>query len=214
MFSLHNTLRILLIASVITGLLSANLAASNLWSSNIWNDPSIRGPFIDGVEAMVESMRRTPPTQAPFSAAPDLQSWQRSATPFSSNDPWLDGLPYDKHFDPDFFQIPAEALLRGRWIGQMGDGLWIERGWIRFYRGNDHRDGRFQIRGGLMAVALQKTQQVIYFQFAVQDDYLVLRNAAGTRFLYQRFRERSADEQLQPYSEQQDSEDPFNRSDR
>jgi hypothetical protein len=189
------------IVSLMLGCLSLPLSASA-----IWNDPTIRGPLMDGVGAMLDSMRNTSPaplSTTPLSATtPSLQSWQRSATPFPSNDPWLAGLPYDQHFDQSFFQIPATALLRGRWIGQQGDGLWIERGWVRFYRGDDYQDGRYQIRDSVLAVALQKTQQVLYFQFAVRDDMLVLRSAAGTTFLYQRFRERLPDEELEPYSEQ------------
>ena len=159
-----------------------------------WDRPSLREPFMDGVEAMIDSMRDNPPSRDGYYRYGNrygrfnwLDPDQR--TPFPSNDPWLDDLPLGNTDDSPFFRISPTAQIRGRWLGQYGDGLWIKSSWIRFYNNDDYRDAKIRVSGSYIYVGFEWTRRVIKFEYAVEDDILALRDTYGRTYLYQRFEE-------------------------
>ena len=116
-------------------LITLSLLVPQLQAASAWDRPSMREPFIDGVEAMLDSMRKNPPYKDPGygygSRLGRLNWFGYNPSPFPSDDPWLDEMPLGNQEDSPFFRISPMAQIRGRWLGQFGDGLWIKSGWIR-----------------------------------------------------------------------------------
>lgn len=172
-------------------LLITLLLISQIATAAFWDRPSMREPFIDGMEAMVDSMRDNPPDKDNYGRFGQRYNWldPEPDTPFPSSDPWLEELPLGKAEDSPFFRIPDSVKIRGRWLGQYGDGLWIKAGWIRIYRNDDYRDGRYRIKGNTLYIGFESTRTVVPFEYAIEDDLLALRDKYGRTYLYQRFDE-------------------------
>ena len=190
--------------------ISAPLAAT----SYDWPWPEADSPYVTGMQAMLDAIRDKDGENGWRSRHYDRRAgrynpWTgRYRSPFPDDDPWAEsGIPYDELPESRFkaFIKPSpSSLLRGRWVGQAGDGLWIQHGWVRFYKGDDYVDARIIIKKDVFYAGFPSTGRVKRFYYQRHEDLLAIEDYYGQRYYYQKFEEKEYDDSSDKQSDSDD----------
>lgn len=98
----------------------------------------------------------------------------------------LMGLPSVFEFFPPLPLAPSPPTkLEGWWLGNSGEVLAFKRDHFRIYIDPDHyREGQFQVIDWQMAMTDPDSRTVRQYDFALQRNYLALRDEEGDTLYY------------------------------
>jgi len=98
-----------------------------------------------------------------------------------------DGMRMPKDIGTGLFPGSLGTPLEGIWEGRGGELLIVQGNRFRIYPGNaGYIDGYFQLRGERLAMYNPKNANIRPFEYAESEGRLVLRDEAGTLYLYRR----------------------------